>query len=102
MKKSLVKKSTECLGSPAAPISYAIHNLQLNYMLENCEDIKARHKRLVDCYKKTCDKGTVVFNGREVIVITTARSDVYPVWQIDNAMYLYCTVHVYLYISQFT
>ena len=89
MNKSLVK-STKCPGS-AGPISYAIHNLQLNYMLENCDDIEARHKRLVDCYKKTCDKGTVVLNGREVIVITSARSDVYPVGQIDNAMYLYST-----------
>ena len=38
---------------------YAIHNLQLNYLLENCENIEERHKRLVECYKKAC-KGTFV------------------------------------------
>ena len=56
VKKSLVK-TTECPGCPNGGIGYAIHNLQLNYMLKNCKDIVDRHKKLVDSYKKACDKG---------------------------------------------
>lgn len=56
IKKSLVK-STTCSGPRYGDTGYGIHNLQLNYMLENCEDIVARHTRLVECYERASKKG---------------------------------------------
>lgn len=56
--KSLVTiETTKCVESSEEQVGYAIHNLLLDYMLETCKDITARHKKLVECYKKACDKG---------------------------------------------
>ena len=65
MSKSLVK-SAGTSNVPQEFSCYAIHNLQLNYMLENCEDIEARHKQLVETYKKAC-KGSSLFNAFKLV-----------------------------------
>ena len=53
VKKSLVN-TTQGSESRRESTGFGIHNIQLNYLLENCKDIEARHRRLVDCYKKKC------------------------------------------------
>ena len=56
-KSLLTMEKTKCADSDDEQVHYVIHNLQLDYMLETCKDIAARHKKLVECYKKACDRG---------------------------------------------
>lgn len=73
--KSLVTiettKSADCSDEK---VGYAIHNLQLDYMLETCKDITARHKKLVEGYKKACCRGWLrkhQSSGRKYLVLKT-------------------------------
>ncbi|XP_046850672.1 apoptotic protease-activating factor 1-like [Xenia sp. Carnegie-2017] len=50
--KSLVYAEQSCDHDTTV---YYVHNLQLNYMVENCDNVLERHKKLVECYKKACE-----------------------------------------------
>ncbi|XP_028393942.1 apoptotic protease-activating factor 1-like [Dendronephthya gigantea] len=53
VKKSLVN-TTQGSDPNGESAGFGIPNIQFAYMLENCDDIEARHRRLVECYEAKC------------------------------------------------